>query len=471
MDCCQTKPHFLIIGGGSAAFSAAIQAIELGARVTVINAGLPVGGTCVNVGCVPSKTLIRAAEGLYRAQTQRFAGIHTQGRLTDFSALIEQKNQLIANLRQTKYLNILKDSPDFQLVEARARFVDARTVEANGQRFTADKILIATGARTRIPNIKGLDKVKYLTNETAYQLSNVPESLIILGGNFIGLENAQLFARLGSRVTVVEMLPRILPAEEPEIAEEITRQFQEEGIRVITGARVHAVTQAGDRVTLELEVGKQVQQITAKSLWIATGRHPNTDSLNLENTAVQRDENDFIQVNDYLETHDPNIFAAGDVIGDPMFVYTAAYEGKLAAINALSPERRPRRYDPLPWVVFTDPQVAGVGMDETRARKEEFEAQSVTLPLSEVPRALAARDTRGFIRLVRDVKTDRLLGARIVAPEAGELVMMLSLAIMEKWTVKQLSEMLFPYLTLSEGIKLAALSFYKDVHALSCCAG
>ena len=471
MDCCKQKPHFLIVGGGSAAFSAAIQAIELGARVTVINAGLPIGGTCVNVGCVPSKTLIRAAEVIYRAQAHRFAGIRTQGRLTDFSALINQKNQLIANLRKTKYLDILKKSPDFQLVEGQARFVDARTVQVNGQQFKGEKILIATGARTRIPHIAGLDKVNFLTNETAYQLTHVPESLVILGGNFIGLENAQLFARMGSRVTVVEMLPQILPAEEPEIAKEITRQFREEGIQIFTGAQVRSVMQTGDQIALVMEIDNRTEKMVAKSLWIATGRYPNSDSLNLEHTHVKRDDHGFIRVNEYLETDDPAIFAAGDVIGDPMFVYTAAYEGKLAAINALSGEQRPRRYEPLPWVIFTDPQVAGVGMDESRARREGFQAQAVTLPFSEVPRALAARDTRGFIRLVRDVQTDRLLGARIVAPEAGELVMMLALAMTERWTIKQLSEMLFPYLTMSEGIKLAALSFYKDVHALSCCAG
>ncbi len=471
MHCCSTKPHFIIVGGGSAAFSAAIQAVELGVRVTVINEGLPVGGTCVNVGCVPSKNLIRAAEAYHRARKVPFPGIQAEARLQNFSEIIRQKEELIAHLRQVKYVDILKDSPDFHLINGRARLGDSHTVEVDGKILQGDWILLATGARPAIPEIPGLRQVPFLTNETAYQLSELPESLIILGANSIGLENAQLFARLGSRVTVLELLPRILPGEQPEVSLALLDHLEKEGIKIFTRARTQRVVVRDNAVVLEVEMEGGMRTFVAEKLFVAAGRTPNTENLGLEKVGVTVNKKGFIQVDDYLQTHVPGIFAAGDVIGEPMFVYTAAYEGKLAAINAIGKERVKRNYFPLPWVIFTDPQVAGVGWNAVQAKENGWDPETVTLPLSEVPRAIAARDTRGFIQLIRDGKTDRLLGARVVAPEGAELIMTLSVAIKSEWQASQLSDMLFPYLTLSEGIKLAALAFRKDVRKLSCCAG
>ena len=254
--CEDSVESLIIIGGGSAAFSAATRAVELGAKkVTIINDGLPTGGTCVNVGCVPSKTLIRAAESLHRATHNRFAGIKTSGILTDFSAVIEEKRQLVADLRQAKYVNVIQDLPQVRLVKGHAKLLDARSVQVGEMRLSADHILIATGATAGIPNIPGLSEAGYLTNESAFELETLPESLIVLGGRYIALECAQMFARLGSHVTVLQRSNRILPAESEDITNALTGYLIEEGLEILTAVAVERVHR-----------GKQGVVVRAKSM-------------------------------------------------------------------------------------------------------------------------------------------------------------------------------------------------------------
>jgi len=465
-----SERQLVIIGGGSAAFAAATEAVSFGARVTMINDGLPIGGTCVNVGCVPSKNLLRAAESLHRANRNPFDGIKTGGKLNDLAALINQKRDLVGQLRQEKYIDVVKDLPGFRLIEGRARFVAAGKIAVNSEIISADAVLIATGSRPYIPDIPGLSEVDYLTNESAFELEDLPKSLIILGGRYIALELAQLFYRLGSQVTVLQRSERILPTESADLTDALTGFLEEEGVRIITGNDIQRVTKDENQVTVETLVKGHRQNFSAERIIIATGRQSNIDDLNLAIAGVETDLRGGIKTDEYLQTTTENIYAAGDVLGENMFVYTAAYEGKLAAANALSEEKRQRDYTALPWVVFTDPQVAGVGLDENQAAREGIEAESALLPLEYVPRSLAAKDTRGFIKLIRDKKTDRLLGARILAPEGSELLMEAALAIKFGITVEQIKEMFHPYLTLSEGIKLTAISFSKSVKALSCCA-
>ncbi|QED28121.1 mercury(II) reductase [Microvenator marinus] len=462
--------HFLIIGGGSAAFAAAIEAHGLGARVTIVNDGLPIGGTCVNVGCVPSKFLLRAAEAHHFPTHHRFAGIKGTSKV-NFSEVIAQKRALVESLRQAKYIDVIDPLDRVQYRQARARFVGPKTVEVDGEHITADHILIATGTTPAVPPIDGLDAVDYLTNETAFELNELPESMVILGGSYVGLEIAQIFSRFGTRVTVLEAQPQILPAEANDLSEGLAAYFGDEGIEVVTNAQTTRIRSGDNKVVLSVDVNGQPREFSAERLLVATGRRPNSDALGLDKAGVAVDTHGFITVDSALNTTAENIYAAGDVIGHPMFVYTDAYEGKLAARNALSPQTSKVNYHPLPWVVFTDPQVAGVGFDERQAAEEGFDPQSTVLPLTEVPRAIAARDTRGFIKLIRDRHTDRLLGARILAPEGSELLMEIAVALRQEMTVAELADILHPYLTLSEGIRLAALSFDKKLEALSCCAG
>jgi mercuric reductase len=470
MDCCTVQPHLVIIGGGSAAFSAAIRAHELEAKVTMINDGLPIGGTCVNVGCVPSKTLIRAAEAHHRAAQQRFSGISSQSEVTNFKAIIDQKRELVQELRQTKYIDVVKDLSDVNIIQGHARFTSNNTVEVNGEAINATSILIASGVSPAVPNIPGLAETGYLTNETAFELEELPEELIVLGGRFVALESAQMFARLGSKVTILQRSERILPNESRDITNELTKYLVEEEIEVVTGAHLNQVYKEGNGVFVEAVIKGRKKTFRGSHILAATGRKANTANMGLEEVGIGLDSKGFLKVDDYLQTNVDGISGAGDVIGENMFVYTAAYEGKLAAENALSEERKKRNYTALPWVIFTDPQVAGVGLDEAQAEARGIEAEAVVLPLSHVPRALAARDTRGFIKLIRDQKTDKLIGARILAPEGSELLMETAMAIKYGITVEEIVSMFHPYLTLSEGIKIAAITFKKKVTALSCCA-
>jgi len=469
-DCCAVQPQFVIIGGGSAAFAATIRAVELKAKVIMINDRLPIGGTCVNVGCVPSKNLIRAAEAFHRAGHPNFEGIESQARLTSFRKIIEQKRALVSGLRQAKYIDVVKDLPDVTIVEGRAKLTSPTTVEVNGEEIPAHNILIATGVAPAIPDIPGLAESGYLTNETAFELEELPESLIVLGGRYVALETAQMFARFGSKVTVLQRSDHILPTETPDLTDALAGYLREEGIDVVTGVRLREVSRVNGEVVVQAEVGGEKQTFRASHLLAATGRQPNTRDMGLEEVGVALDEKGFLKVDETLQTSVPGIYGAGDVIGGHQFVYTAAYEGKLAAGNALGEEKVRRDYRALPWVVFTDPQVAGVGLDELQARQQGIDAEAATLPLSYVPRSLAANDTRGFIKLIRDRQSDKLIGARILAAEGSELLMEAALAIKFGIKVSDIVEMFHPYLTLSEGIKLAAITFDKKVETLSCCA-
>jgi len=474
-SCCAgataSPKSLVILGGGSAAFAAATRAVELGAsQVTIVNDGLPIGGTCVNVGCVPSKTLIRAAEAVHKSSRHDFDGIETSGLVKDFKAVIGQQQQLVGELRQAKYLDVVSGVPQINIVQGHATLTGPQTVQVNGEELDADRVLIATGTSPYTPAIPGLEEAGYLTNQSAFELDELPESMLVLGGRYIALECAQMFARFGTRVTVLQRSPRILPTEAAELTDALTGYLRDEGIEVVTAVNTRSVRRDGSNVVVEADVDGVPRQFTATHLLAATGRRPNTQGMGLDAAGVQLDDGGRIVVDDTLQTSTAGVYAAGDVIGGPEFVYTAAYEGALAAVNAMTGEQRERDYAALPWVVFTDPQVAGVGLDESQAREQGYAAEATTLPMQHVPRALAARDTRGFLTLVRDSQTDLLLGARVLAPEGSELLPEITLAIKHGITATQLRNSFHAYLTLGEAVKLAAITFGKDVEALSCCA-
>lgn len=460
---------FVILGSGGAAFGAALRASELGAKVAMVERGT-LGGTCVNIGCVPSKTLIRAAEALHRAQKTPFAGISVAGRLVDFAQVTEQKDALVSELRAAKYAEVLRSTPNVRFVEGHGRFIAPGELQVRDETLRANRFLIATGARPRVADIPGLAESGFLTSTTALALRELPPSLIVLGGRYVALELAQAFARLGSRVTIVQRRDQILPTEDDDLTEALAAYLRHEGIEILTGAHARSVKRDGSGYSVEIEIGGEHRVLSAAQLLAATGRRPNTDDLGLDRIGVSLKDDGTIIVDETLATAATGVYAAGDVIGDPAFVYTAAYEGRLAAENAITATKQPRDYTALPWVMFTDPQVAVVGLNERRARESGVAVDVAKLPLEHVPRALAARDTRGFIKLLKEHGGDRLVGAAILAPEAGDLIMEPALAIRHGIGVSQLASAFHPYLTQAEGIKLTALSFAKDISKLSCCA-
>lgn len=469
----------LVVGGGSAAFAAAIRGAELGAEVTLVERGV-LGGTCVNVGCVPSKTLIKAAETRFEQLRHPFAGLPSlpsdNGRV-DLRALVEQKRELVASLRQVKYYEVLAAYPTVRLVEGNARFVDPHRIEIQAAdkavgELAADRVVLATGASPWAPPIPGLDEAPWWTSAEALETEAVPASLLVIGGSSVGAELAQLFARLGSRVTVVEMLPTLVPNEDPALGEALGRTFEEEGISVLTSAQVTRVAyEDGVGYRLTADVAGEERTLEAERLLVATGRRANTADLRLDVPAVEIDPTGAIVVDPSLRTSREGIFAVGDCTTLPQFVYVAARSGTLAAENALRGERRELDLSAMPAVTFTDPQVASVGLTERRAREQGLAVESRTLPMEEVPRALANRDPRGLIQIVAGADDGRILGVHVLAPAAGEIIQTGVLAVQLGLTVDQLADTLFPYLTEVEGLKLAAQTFSREVQHLSCCAG
>src|ERR671919_962580 len=473
-SCCSTGGgnrgfDLAVIGAGSAGFSAAITAADQGARVALIGHGT-IGGTCVNVGCVPSKTLIRAAESLHNARVAaRFAGVRGEARLDDWQALISQKDELVANLRRAKYVELLPEYNGIAYIEGWAR-LSPEGIQLNGQQLRVGKTIVATGASPARPSIPGIEEIDYLTSTTALELEQLPRSMLVISGGYIGCELAQLFARAGVQVTLV-CRSRLLPEGEPDISEALAGYLGEEGIDVRTGLTYRRICRTGGRVVLEVGANGTTEPLEAEVVLAVAGRQPNTADLGLADVDVALTESGGIQVDEHLRTSNPAIYAAGDVTGRHQFVYMAAYGAKLAALNALNGDTH--RYDAtaMPRVTFTDPQVASVGLTEAAARAAGYQAKTSMLPLAAVPRALAARDTRGLIKLVADTATDRLLGAHILAPEGCDSIQTAALAIKHGMTTKEVGERIFPYLTTVEGLKLAAQTFDKDVTRLSCCAG
>lgn len=467
--------HFdlIIIGGGSAAFSAAIKANELGLTTLMVNDGLPIGGTCVNVGCVPSKTLIRAAETAYHASHSNFAGIKPKGVDIDFAQVIKDKKQLVKTLQQKKYMDVVSNFENLWIGEGWAEFTDDKAILVNGKdTYTAIKFIIATGASTNVPDIEGLKETGFLTNVTLFDLEEQPESITIMGAGYIGLEIAMAYNRLGTKVRIIEFTDRVLRTQTPDISEELEKHMRKEGIEILPNFRAVKFEKLGNDTIIHCKCpdGSFTQIVEPGKVVVASGTKPNTKKLGLQNIGLQLTKSGHIQVNELMETNLQNIYAVGDVANTPAFVYTAAYEGKIAVENAFTGSELKSDYSSLPWVVFTDPQVAGAGLDEAQAAAKNIPFEVSKLELKDVPRAIAAYDTRGFIKLIRNTETDKLIGARIVAPEGGELIQQLSMAIKYGITVKELAESFYPYLTLGEGIKLAAITFGKDVAKLSCCA-
>ena len=473
-ECCVSENRgksfdLAVVGAGSAGFSAAITAAEQGAQVALIGHGT-IGGTCVNIGCVPSKTLIRAAETVHQAGAAgRFAGISAKAHAHDWAATVRQKDELVADLRQSKYADLLPAYNNISYVEGEARLAEGG-VAINGDLIKAQRLVIVTGARPSVPSIPGIENVDYLTSTSALSLAALPKSLLVIGGGYIGAELAQMFARVGVKVTIV-CRSHLLPAAEPEIAEALSAYFRDEGIQLKCGVAYKLARQTDTGVCLIVTRDGRDETLTAERLLIATGRAPNVEGLGLKEAAVAQETNGGIKVDDRMRTTRSSVYAAGDVTGHDQFVYMAAYGAKLAAKNALNGDSF--RYDnsAMPAVVFTDPQVASVGLTEAAARTAGHEVRVSVLPLSAVPRALAARDTRGLIKLVADKKDRKLLGAHILAPEGSDSIQTAALAIRHGLTINDLAEAIFPYLTTVEGLKLAALAFEKDATKLSCCAG
>ena len=459
----------LIIGSGAAAFSSAIKAIEYGAKVGMIERGT-VGGTCVNIGCVPSKTLLRAGEINHLSKDNPFIGLQTSAGEVDLASLITQKDKLVSELRNQKYMDLI-DEYNFDLIKGEAKFVDASTVEVNGTKLSAKRFLIATGASPSLPQISGLEKMDYLTSTTLLEFKKIPKRLTVIGSGYIGMELGQLFHHLGSEITLMQRSERLLKEYDPEISESVEKALIEQGINLVKGATFERVEQSGEIKRVYVTVNGSTEGNESDQLLVATGRKPNTDSLNLSAAGVETGKNNEILINDFGQTSNEKIYAAGDVTLGPQFVYVAAYEGGIITDNAIGGLNKKIDLSVVPAVTFTNPTVATVGLTEEQAKEKGYDVKTSVLPLDAVPRAIVNRETTGVFKLVADAETLKVLGVHIVSENAGDVIYAASLAVKFGLTIEDLTETLAPYLTMAEGLKLVALTFDKDISKLSCCAG
>ena len=467
-----------VIGSGGGAFAAAIGATNLGKRVLMVERGT-IGGTCVNTGCVPSKALLAAADARHIAlDSSRFPGIVTSAGSVDMHQLITGKRDLVDTMRADKYVDLIGEY-GWELRHGDAAFAgtaDEPVLEVTGADGSVDTVraaryLVATGSAPWAPPLEGLQEVDYLTSTTAMELDEVPESLLVLGGGYVALEQAQLFSRLGSKVTVL-VRSRLASYEEPEASQILAAVFADEGIGVICRATVSAVQldETTGEVVAQVTSTGGTEEIRASKLLVATGRRPVTDGLNLAAVGVTVGDQGQIMVNDMLASSNNRIWAAGDVTGHPEFVYVAASHGALVVDNAFNNAGREVDYRHLPRVTFTTPNLAAVGMTDKQATEAGIPCECRVLPLEYVPRALVNRDTRGFIKVVADSRTGIIVGITAVAQNAGEIAAAGVYIVEAGMTVDQVANLWSPYLTMAEGIKIACQSFSTDVSKLSCCA-
>ncbi|MCI0877707.1 MAG: mercury(II) reductase [Chloroflexi bacterium] len=471
----------VIVGGGAAAFAAATKANDLGKTVMMINYGLPIGGTCVNVGCMPTKTLLTVGDELYYGQHPRFRALQNGHKPAfDLATAIQEKDEIVAKARQSNYRNVVDSMEGVTYLEGRARFISPNQVEVGGQEIEGDKFIIATGSSTKWLPVPGMEESDCLNNVTALQLNKIPDSMIVIGGGPLGLEFAQMFAHFGTTVTMVEAMDRILPRHEPEIAAEIRRALEEEGIRFKTGVTIEAMRQKGDRKLVTIRHGQgarrrrslvtETEELDAQEVCLlAAGIQANTDALGLDKAGVSVGANGFVQVNQDYGTDNPNVYAAGDCVGKMALETVAAREGSLAAENALTGSHKSIDYDHVPHAVFTNPQVASVGLTEEEEMRRFHACSCRTIYMDRIPKADVIKETRGVFKMVIHPETSQILGVHIVSPNAADLIHEATLAVKFGLTVDDIIDTLHVFPTLSEGIKRVAQAFTRDVSVMACC--
>ncbi len=461
---------FLILGGGASAFAAAIKADELGARTVMVQGPLPIGGTCVNVGCVPSKALVHAAAVVHQARRNATPGVRLRLGSIDFPAVIRAEQELVRKLRGKKYETVLEALPHITRLEGTARFVDPHTIEVGKQSVWAERVLIAAGSTARPPAIPGLAEAGFLTHISALSLDRLPMSLAVLGGGPVGLEFAQIFARFGSQVTLIVKDRRLFARTEPELSQALEEVFREEGITVLRNSRVEGIEAREGLKVLNVEGGSGRSKVKVEEILVATGKTPNTKDLDLTRAGAEVDGRGAVVVSPMLQTTVPHIFAAGDVASLPKRLEpTAGREGTLAAENALNGATHTLDYQTVPWAVFTDPQLAGVGLLDAEVGSHGLSCTCNTVSFEQVAKAHILGDTRGLIKMVMDQTSRRIVGVHLLAENAGDIIGQAEFVLKHGLTVDDILATLPVFPTLSESLRIGALSLVTDISKLSCC--
>lgn len=441
-----------MIGGGASGSNVATGAVEEGLSVALIEEW-KLGGTCLNAGCDPTKAMVRSAEVLHLARTARRFGVSVDNARIDWPILRKRVDDLIDEIRGGDGpANVLAQGID--LYESHGKFISPNEILAGDTLLSADRVVIATGQTEVVAPIEGIDETGFLTNVDAVALDELPESLVVVGGGVVAVEFAQMFARFGTDVTLVGTEDYVLPKEDEELREKLTARLGDEGITLEMNARARRAERLPDgrvRLTCSRE-GSEDVAIVANQILMATGRQPNIAKLGLDAAGVRHGERG-ITVDAYLATNVSHIFAVGDVTGIYPFTHVADYQGRIALHNILHEnDLRRADYRVIPWAVFTDPELARVGLTEAEARAGGYSVVTGTMPFENLPRAMTSHQRHGLVKLVVDRTTHQILGGHILGAGAGELISEIAIVMQHRLPVSALSETIHPYPTMSEAI-------------------
>lgn len=451
----------LIIGSGQAGNPLAKALAEAGQKVILVEEA-HVGGSCLNYGCVPTKTLLASATRAHLVRTASSLGVHVGGEVqVDMPAVMARKEKLLTKSRATLTESLAPEHENITLVRGRAAFtgphqVRVQETKAKRSEITAKQIFINTGTHAAVPPVPGLAEAGFITTTQLLDLAEVPEHLLILGGGYIGLEFGQMFRRFGSQVTIIEHGAQVLEREDDDVCEALQTALTAEGVAFIMNAEVHHVSRnAAGQYTLATHTTQGERRVRGSHLLVATGRQPNTDGLGLELAGVKTDEKGYIQVNTQLQTNVKHIYALGDVHGGPQFTHLSYDDFRVVRDNLLQKgPRRSAKQRPLPYCVFTDPALGRIGLSETQAKDQDIPYRVSITPVKNISRAQQTGDNAGFWKLLVGAD-DRLIGAAIVGPEAGEIMTIIQVAMAGRLRYQELAEMVIAHPVWAEGLNVA----------------
>ena len=451
------KYDAIIIGSGQAGNPLAYRLADLGWCVALIEKKY-LGGTCINVGCTPTKTMLHRAQVAHYARNAARWGVNTSNVSVDLPKIVAQRDEVVLSFRGGQQKQVDK-RPNLRLHRGHARFVGPQQLKVGDELLESEKIFINTGGRPTAPAIPGLETGSYLTNESAMQLTTLPEHLLILGGGYIGMKFGQMFRRYGSRVTVLHTGRQIISREDPDTAAELQRALEAEGIQFLLNARTTRVEGKNGALTLSFESPAGSSSVTGSHLLVATGRRPNTDDLGLDKAGIETDQSGYIKVNDRLETNVPGVWALGDCKGGPAFTHISYNDFQIVYGNLVEGKNLSIENRLVPSCIFTDPQLGGVGMTEKEARTKGFKVKIGRCTMTNVARAIERGETAGLMKIVVDASDDRVLGASVLASEGGELVQILGTLMLAKQPYTLLKGAVYIHPTLTEGF----FSLMEDV--------
>ena len=445
----------IVIGSGQGGNPLSIAMAKAGMRTALVERK-HVGGTCINEGCTPTKTMVASGRVAYLARRAADYGVRTGPVSIDLEKVRQRKRDIVDRFRNAGQAGIEK-TQNLELIFGEASFRDNKTIairsrEGTDRMISAPRIFINAGTRASRPKLDGLDSVPTLDNVSIMELASVPDHLVILGGGYIGLEFGQLFRRFGSRVTIIQSTSQLLPREDPDVAEEIAKILREDGIEILLNAKAQRAERSDDAIRLTIQTDKNSTSTVGSQLLLATGRVPNSDSLNLPAASIKTDDRGFIQVNERLETNVEGIYALGDIKGGPAFTHISYDDFRILRANLLENRSASTRNRQVPYCLFMDPQLGRIGLTETEARAQGRAIRVAKLPMTSVARALEVDETRGFMKAVVDAQSNLILGAAVLGIEGGEVMSVLETAIMGKLPYTALRDATYAHPTLAESL-------------------